>query len=286
MVENNGNERELAEDAAPEARADVEKRWARALEEAPTFGVAMGRRLEQAREEQGRSAEDVARSAQHYGLSWHRPTVRQIEQGKRALSAVELILLPLLYERPLADLLPERTIWLTPEVGVYGREVRKVLGGDYGPVDARMAPGGWHRKGWNAAEAMDQVLAIAGRVLSRYPAGALLKHMPDGSPDEAETKAAKRLGTSPDYVAYAARETWGHGLAAEREARLRERGDVPEGKRALQSARGHITRSLLAELEPVIRAYDTGREQREQDEAEWIAEVDRSMKAEGESTAR
>lgn len=261
MERSSGKERQPeggpAADAAP---TTDEERWAQALVHAPAFGESIGRQLQRVREDKGRTAEDVARTAQQLGLPWHRPTVGHIERGRRALSAVELIMLPLIYGCPLGELLPEGTVWLTSKLGVYDKEVRRVLGGDYNPrYRALHLPGGWHLKGVSDKSAEEDAEELARAVVrmtarSPWPPNALAHHVQE-RPDDAETKAAKRLGTTPHYVAYAARETWGHGLAAEREARLRERGDLPEGKRALQSARGHITRTLIAELAPVIKEY-------------------------------
>lgn len=265
MTASDGNERDLTKGSEAD-HDDAQERWARELEEARPFGEVLGQRLQEVREEQKRTAEDVAQDAQHYGLSWHRPTVRQIEQGKRSMSTAELMMLPLVYGVRLGDLIPEEeTVWLTPKVRVYGRELRRVLGGDYIPHPrAQRAPGGWHVKGWSdlADEEITRGMlrwAAASAERNPWPTGATASHVFQGRPDEAEAKAAKRLGTTPHYVAYAARETWGHGLAAEREARLHERGELPEEKRALQSARGHITRALLAELEPVVKAHEERR---------------------------
>ncbi|MFB7631740.1 helix-turn-helix domain-containing protein [Streptomyces sp. NPDC056149] len=270
MSQGDGKEREPEGGAAAgSAPATDQERWEHTLAQAPAFGEAIGKQLQRVREEKGRTAEDVARQAQQLGLSWHRPTVSQIERGRRALSAVELIMLPLIYGRPLGDLLPDGTMWLTPDTGVYDREVRKVLAGDYNPsARALRLPGGWHVKGFSDQDKEETARHVARAVAylqahSPWPHNAQARYV-QGKPDDAETKAAKRLGTTPHYVAYAARETWGHGLAAEREARLRERGELPEGKRALQSARGHITRTLVAELEPIVKAHEERRGEPEQ----------------------
>lgn len=258
METSDGKERVPEAGEADAAPATDEERWADALAHAPTFGEAIGRRLQRVREDASRTAEDVARTAQQLGLLWHRPTVGQIERGRRALSAVELVALPLIYGRPLGELLPDGTVWLTSKLGVYDREVRRVLGGNHNPsYRALHLPGGWHVKGVSdrdPKEYAEDVAQVAALLSAPWPPNAKLRHIME-KPDDAETKAAKRLGTTPHYVAYAARETWGHGLAAEREARLRQRGDLPEEKRALQSARGHITRTLVAELAPVVKAY-------------------------------
>lgn len=269
------NGREPNDGLAADAWRTDQERWAGALSQAPAFGEAIGRQLQLVREGKGRTAEEVAKRARQVGLSWHRPTVGQIERGRRALSAVELIMLPLIYGVPLGELLPEGVIWLTPEVGVYDREVRRVLGGDHNPSSlALRAPGGWHVRGVSdrpSEEALEMVQALTA---SPWPHNSDPRYVQD-KPDEAEVKAAKRLDTTPHFVAYAAREFWGHGLAAEREARLSERGELPEGKRALQSARGHITRVLLAELEPVVRGLEVAPRQGDLDPTEPGALEDR-----------
>jgi transcriptional regulator with XRE-family HTH domain len=225
--------------------------WARPLAEGQPFVLQLGQRLQQVREEAEQTREDVARTAKMLGLSWHRPTVGQLEQGKRGLTAAELLLLPLIYGKPLRDLLPGdgEVVWLTEDAAVYGPELWRILEDGYRPP---VGPGRWHprRVFEDLRDSLDAISAtldeLPWRAQSAYAA----------VPDEAETKAAKRLNTTPAYVAYTAREMWGRGLAEERDARLAERGDVPDTPRALQAARGHVTRTLIAELEPAIRRYE------------------------------
>ncbi|MCT7353624.1 hypothetical protein N4P33_15790 [Streptomyces sp. 15-116A] len=209
------------------------------------------------REGKEATREDIARKARLFGLPWHRPTVGQIEQGKRGVSAPELLLLPLIYSTPLRDLLPGpgETTWLTDEIAVEGRELRRLLDEGYNPGETP-APGPWHYAGIvRKARQVRQVLR--GRY-EELPWGAESAYV--ASPDEAETKAAKRLDTTPEYVAYTARELWGRGLTEERDARLAERPDPPTTPRALQAARGHITRALLDELAPAIREHEKRRD--------------------------
>ncbi|MFI1422752.1 helix-turn-helix transcriptional regulator [Streptomyces sp. NPDC020731] len=233
--------------------APTPEEWAAELERAPTFGVALGRRLQELREAQELTAEQVAQTAQRLGLSWHRPTVGQIEKGKRGISGVELLLLPVIYGQPLRELLPEGAVWLTDEAAARRSSILANLND---PIQgANMAPGQWHLKGFDMDETMRQVERLVVQTMARWPAGA--KRNP--TPDEAEGKAAKRLDTTPEYVAYAARELWGRSLTEERDARLSDRATAPETPRALQSARGHITRGLLTELEPVIHQYEQHR---------------------------
>jgi transcriptional regulator with XRE-family HTH domain len=232
-----------------------QEQWAQLLAESQPFVAQLGRRLHQIREEAGLNREDIARRAKMFGLPWHRPTVGQIEQAKRGLTAAELLLLPLIYRVPLRDLLPgpDTAVWLTDETAVYGPELLRVLDDGHVPGrDSRVGPGGWHFQ--QVVEGLQGVGNALKRSLEDFPWRAQGEFI--APPDEAETKAAKRLNTSPQYVAYTARELWGRGLAEERDARLHERGDVPESPRALQAARGHITRALIAELEPAIRRYE------------------------------
>jgi len=237
--------------------------WERLIDEAQPFGEAIGERLRLAREHDHRTTEHIAASARQLGLSWHRTTVGQTERGKRALSAAELLLLPVIYRRPLRELLPpaDGVTWLTGETAVHGAELRRLLDDDQAPaVGERLGPDGWHLRTGprNTSAAVAESLATtAAESASRWPVGASLSYVLGFvTPDETEAKAAKRLDTTAEYVAFAARETWGRGLAEERDRRLAERPDTPESARALQAARGHITRTLISELEPVVREVE------------------------------
>ncbi|MFF1732020.1 helix-turn-helix transcriptional regulator [Streptomyces sp. NPDC058247] len=243
------------------------QKWVSELHAAPAFGAAIGRRLQQVREAKGLTAEEVAKSAQAFGLSWHRPTVGQIERGKRSLNAVELLLLPMVYAQTLEELLPEGTVWLTDDVAASREAVLSALTDVVRGMPPLRKPGGWHlnRDALTSQEFLERTTDDAYRQRARWPIGAG-EDVPGDfwgqapfSPDEAEGKAAKRLGTTPEFVAYAARALWGRGLAAERDERLRARSAAPETPRALQSARGHITRTLIKEMEPTIRAYEEHR---------------------------
>lgn len=229
---------------------------AQAEQKGRPFGVQLGERLQQVREEKEATREDIARKARFFGLPWHRPTVGQIEQGKRGVSAPELLLLPLVYGEPLRDLLPGdgEVTWLTDETAVRGDALRHSL--DEEPEEPSL-PGPWHFK--SAVRAGRRFIESQEKLIDTLPWGAKTAFV--ASPDEAETKAAKRLNTTPEYVAYTARELWGKGLAEERDARLAERPDAPTTPRAAQAARGHITRALLDDLEPAIREHEKRRGQ-------------------------
>ncbi len=71
-------------------------------------------------------------------------------------------------------------------------------------------------------------------------------------PRDAEQKAAKKLGVTADDVLAAALTLWGKTLTDERDARAEKQvsGDASPGR--LQAIRGHMTRDLLNELQPVL----------------------------------
>ncbi|MBB5075838.1 helix-turn-helix transcriptional regulator [Nonomuraea endophytica] len=233
--------------------------WRNAVAEAPPFSVALGQKLRTVRERKGWTTEDIATSAQGYGLGWHRTTVGQIELGKRALSAIELLMLPFLYGEPLVKLLPSEVTHLTDTTAAnISYLVAFAITGEVwdqpgsGPLHR---PGRFHFKGQE-----ERVGRFVQALLDKpnpWPLEAVAAHI--ATPDEAEMKAAKRLDTTPHYVAYAARMTWGHGLTEERDTRLNRRPDTPADRRALQAARGHVTRELINELNPVIRRLEEQR---------------------------
>ena len=69
---------------------------------------------------------------------------------------------------------------------------------------------------------------------------------------EAERKAARVLGATPVLVALAAVKCWGRPLTDEREDRMTNAGVEGVSPRVLQARRGHVTRTLLAELRSLL----------------------------------
>jgi transcriptional regulator with XRE-family HTH domain len=57
----------------------------------------VGNKVRHLREQTGATQDHVARAARDVGLTWGRSSVAQLEAGTRALSAAELILLPLVF---------------------------------------------------------------------------------------------------------------------------------------------------------------------------------------------
>lgn len=87
---------------------------------------------------------------------------------------------------------------------------------------------------------------------------------------DAELKAARRLGVTPDTIVKTARKLWGRTLTEERDRLVGENvamheyageywaghgqaSSDPRPRRTLQAVRGHISRALVVELATAIR---------------------------------
>jgi transcriptional regulator with XRE-family HTH domain len=185
----------------------------------------VGRAMQRLREESGRRQEDVAAAARALGLKWNQATVAAFEGGRRTVTADLLLALPAIYSRVLGrefrlrELFSEPVV-VAPELHLLPQQVEQALSDS------------WPR------------VFITFR---------------QDVPGEAERKAARKFGVSVNEVMAAARRVWGHGLTYERDELLGlqdsewlEEG-VTVSKRTAQAVRGHITRTLLAELEQELQ---------------------------------
>lgn len=232
------------------------------LVEVPSLSVAVARRVRAIREEGGVTADQLAEAARFVGLGWQRGTVASLETGRREVTAAELLLLPLILGRcgvdaTLLDLLAQPAA-LSAGVVAEPYGFRELLHGDNLTVAGEGA--GFAIPAVQAdlstfpkitSELVHEIKAqLPGRVrLADIEAAARSAKL------DAEQKAAVKLGRSPVQVAHAAHALWGQGLTAERDARVAEKAPPDAEARSLQAIRGRVTRSLLAELEPVLRAY-------------------------------
>ena len=67
---------------------------------------------------------------------------------------------------------------------------------------------------------------------------------------EAEQKAARKLGVTPQTIAQAAYDIWGRSLTDERNLQVEQLDWVDEtSTRQVQAYRGHVTRELLDKIE-------------------------------------
>ena len=193
---------------------------------------AIGRRVRELRGP--KTQEQVAAEARALGLDWSRNVVAALELGARELSPAELLLLPIVLQRvtgkrvELADLVPGDGLLSAGARSLPRAVLRKILAGR--AIDVK---------------------------IDQTPALTRAQRAAQDERGEAERKAAAKLGVEPRVLALAARMRYGRSFSDERDARIDPSG---LSARSLQARRGHVTRELLKELDPVImrRSQDLG----------------------------
>lgn len=202
------------------------------------LAAVVGRKVRAIREGARRSQEDLAAAADGAGLPWTRAAVASLETGRRNLTAMELLLLPVALgdldgaSHTLAELLDDAPdILQTPSGAAIATELLRSIAEGEPTEDAEA-----RERRFAAPVAHEALLVFLGR-------------------REAERHAARKLGQEPDQVVWIAYQLWGHGLTEEREARLAGRVE-DEDPRRLQALRGHVTRELLTELRQAMEGHD------------------------------
>ena len=224
------------------------------------FDSAIGARIREVRTASGVSADEVARLARFYGLSWRRSTVASIESGERSLSAAELLVLPTILAGAHVDqnALPELLnfqCWMTETLVYKPKAFTELLGGGLPNSRSMGTPAAF-----DAARAHVELLSEVVDLVTRHipitePSGGGPDHVPAviarAAGGDAEQKAARSLGLSATELAVIAVRLWGCGLTEEREKRLAAAGTEPASAGSRRAYRGRVTRVLLDE----IRAY-------------------------------
>ena len=245
-----------------------------------TLTAAIGDRLRELRSEMRLRQDDVASTARALGLRWSRVAVARVEAGVGQLEAAEFLMLPQVLmmaslrargqsglEGPargveLAELLPvSGMVALRPECRVAAGALRAMVEGrskDVRSTDLDVPLlRDLRRRQTAAVSVMGHLLARKSElgealdlVWGDAPATVKAKAVHEAA-GEAEQKAARKLGVHPAAVALAAHRRWGQSLTAERDQRVlgRSPGESP---RRIQAIRGHVTRLLIAELDPLL----------------------------------
>lgn len=215
----------------------------------------MGRQIARLRAQHGVTADQLASAARFIGLKWHRSTVATIEGAGRGLTAEELLALPLIFEKAGAqvsfpDLVAgDMTIGLLP---LSAADIGRLVAGE--AVDFR------------------DPLARTPRNVSDMMRGLATLHL--ASQQEAEQKAARRLGQRAFEVTVMAFRLWRRSLTDQREVEARklleadaarieaEGGNVEAWLRtALPAARRKATHRLLTELRSALESPEYGEKQ-------------------------
>ena len=170
-----------------------------------TLETVIASNVRRIRSETGRTQDQVAARLRVRGLSWTQSTVSEIEAGERGLDLGEFIVLALVgLGVPPAELLSgmEGPVWIAGSLVLDLGQLRDILVTTPPP---NPEPG----------------IEVADR-------------------QEAERKAARRLGIPVAEVVAISVRLWGQSLTAERDGRI-----APDANHA---ARGHVTRLLVEEI--------------------------------------
>jgi transcriptional regulator with XRE-family HTH domain len=221
------------------------------------LAAIIGNKVRALRERDGLTQDDVARAARAMGLPWKRAAVTHLEGGTKKLSAEELLLLPFVVFEVFGELwnLADLTgpddgepVDLTDETRIAPDNLAKLLSGRIGDASSPDTP--------QNRQFLAQFKPGRRKVkLYGLPMPEVLEARREAQGD-AERKAARRFGVEAMDVAVAAHKTWRRGLTAERDARLADLADAGADVRSVQALRGHVTRTLLAELKPVIQTEE------------------------------
>lgn len=250
-------------------------------EQARTMSAVVGERVRLFREAQGIRQEDIANEARRYGFPWGRSSVAALEAGNRDLSIGELLILPSMIKRlggwdePLipgetrikvnenlwiqASQIPSHALLLlTPSVVPQQAPLEEDRDDDedLGVLENDPAPTSLRRR----QEVARQVELYDYILLKLWPdQRSFLAKRSFTHGMEIAKKVADRVKTPTgaparwQLIQAFSWGLWGRSIGDERDARANARGNY-ETKRALQSARGHVTRELIDELQAEITA--------------------------------
>ncbi len=186
--------------------------------------------------------ERVAQAAGVYGLKWTKSWLESVEQGNRALTGEQLLLMPLVLSAALTrrvsllDLLSgEEPVALSAEHPVEAAHLREVVSGGPSmrpfPTVPSDATSLLVAANLQAVEKMRTVRSanlgdIDVRTLNQAEAGA----------GQAEEKLARKLGVPVIVVIAAAASLWGHSLTDERDAQTQDPAEANAVTRRLCAA--------------------------------------------------
>jgi len=229
----------------------------RDVEKLPTVAEVIGRNVKRLREERGETQDQLAWQLRRTGLDFSRSGIAAVERGSgRTLDVAELTLLCLRLGTSLDEILAgEGHVRVSPSCTIALNKIRPLLEGDSRKL-------GWEdldcpttREAVSAWPAVVAAMKSTQRRYRKLWPGALPWQLIEAerAAGDAETGIAERLGVRATDVSVAAHGRWGHSLTDERDARLAANAKACTAPRSVPAVRGHITRALIAELEPVLK---------------------------------
>lgn len=223
------------------------------------FAQSLGRVVRHRRLSAGRTQDELAETIRSLGLDWSASSVAAFETGRRGVSALELLVLPLALRQidaegfevhELVSDLPDFTVeggrLLTSDA------LAEVARGRAGELPARVLT---DLPEWAEEDRRAQRRQSFAPYLWPEADEETLDQVERDASGAAEQKAARRWGVEADFVSLFAHRLWGRSLTAEREARVEQQAPEGTSKRSLQALRGHVTRDLLGQLEELVEAH-------------------------------
>jgi hypothetical protein len=212
----------------------------------PTLQEVLAQNIRKVRQHSALRQDEVATKARAAGLEWTSVTVATIEAGERAIAAEELLLLPIIFDRPLSDFIETEAdvVRVSDTAAVLAETLRAVVAGEW-----EMRPLPTRRAIPYISERRDPKIM---KVIKRFRLDEnLLTYflIAEGRRGEAERKAAQSLDSDPTAVTAASIALFGRDLTSERDARAEEGDRRGQDTRA---RRGHITRTLLTEIKNAL----------------------------------
>jgi transcriptional regulator with XRE-family HTH domain len=189
--------------------------------------------------------DQAAQLLRRFGLEVSRSALAALERGSgRTLDVGELALVCLAFKVPLDYLLTgSERVRISESATVAAGALAAMIAGEVADVDVPATRETVDVEGLAAVKRRHRRLWP-----TATPAGIVrAERLARG---DVETKAAQRIDVDPADLSIAAFGRFGRSFTDERDARLGEVADT--SKRSLQALRGHITRQVLAELEPVL----------------------------------
>lgn len=182
----------------------------------------MGSNLRDWRMREFLTQDELAALGRNGGLEWSRSVVASIENGNRPFLFDELIALALV-GGPI------------PNELLSGRPSAQVRIGER----------------THALRVIREVIVTSYERKTKYRTLRTLL-VEESAQLEAEQKAARKLGVSPDVVAAAALELWSNSFTSERNDRVQKQANPGASPRTLQALRGHVARKMLEEIQSVL----------------------------------
>lgn len=238
------------------------------MKEAKTFRVVVGEAVRNLRESSQKRQEDVSQTARALGLAWSRSKVATLEQGGKAVTLEEFVILPTVLTEALGrpvtyeDLFPDpdELLYLTPKLRVLAGRLTGIFdAGGYVPEWTH-----YDRAVEDALDRLEETMDALKPMLARmkalgFPTGlqalANIREHPVGI---AEGRAAKKLDEPRLVVMAVGLDLWGRPLTAERDARVAELLPDSTDAASVQAKRGRITRELVEEMKAAISRREKG----------------------------